>query len=251
MNKKLYNGIILVFLTLFVVSATMFVTKAAFNLLVTPLSGEPGDVVAVRTELSGDFEPLVSVGIGFGAEVIVTNEPVTLTATGAIITQTGLTANHPIKPGSFRWRTPYGALIFEIFDNGDGTLDDTTGFLASGIINYTSGFFSRTAQMGLTMPLEGSTLNYTTYENDVTPAAGVTTTGSGTFLATITVPSVANGSYTITAFDEVGNVGTVNFQVVGSDVIPEPLTVGAIVLLSSIAVMVSFYWLRKRSLPKV
>lgn len=105
--------------------------------------------------------------------------------------------------------------------------------------------------MGLNFGVTNNFVNYTTYDNDVTPAAGVTTTASGSFLEIITVPPVPNGTYTVTAIDEVGNVGTGTFQVTGSDIIPEPLTVGAIVLLSSTAMLASFYWLRKRTLPKI
>jgi hypothetical protein len=58
---------------------------------------------------------------------------------------------------------------------------------------------------------------------------------------------VPNGTYTITAIDETGNIATGNFFVEGSYVIPEPLTVEAIVLLSFTALIVSYYCLRKRS----
>jgi hypothetical protein len=50
--------------------------------------------------------------------------------------------------------------------------------------------------------------------------------------------------------DEAGNMATSDFAVVGSDFVPEALTVGAIVLLTSAAVVVSFYWLRKPSHTK-
>ena len=250
MNKKMNKGIILVILTLFVISATIGLSKAVISLLVTPLSGAPGDIVAVRSELSGEFEAQSTVGIGFGAEVEVLDEEPTVTDTGQGSyprTFTGFTANQPIKPGSFNWVVDVGGVPMEYYDKGDGTLGTYGGvILTDSIINYTSGFFSRTSTSGTNFQILGHEINYTTYENDVTPAAGATVSGSGVLITTITVPPVPNGTYTITAFDEVGNVGTVNFQVVGSDIIPEPLTVGAIVLLSSTALGVSFYWLRKR-----
>jgi hypothetical protein len=46
--------------------------------------------------------------------------------------------------------------------------------------------------------------------------------------------------------DEAGNMATSDFTTYGSDVVPEPLTVATIVLLSSAALVVSFYWLRKK-----
>jgi hypothetical protein len=51
--------------------------------------------------------------------------------------------------------------------------------------------------------------------------------------------------------DEAGNMATSDFAVVGSDFVPEALTVGAIVLLTSAAVVVSFYWLRKKPTNKI
>lgn len=240
------------FLALFVVLASLFAANAAPEIALTPTSGEPSSGVAVRgsTEMTGEFEPQSTVGIGFGAEVEVTQEAVTVTATGTN-TAEGYTEHTPIKPGTFKWSAPFLDSTMVVFDVGDGTLDDNVGFLSSGTINYTSGYFSRTIQMGLNFGVTNNFVNYTTYDNDVTPAAGVQVTSSGSFIATMTVPQVANGSYPVTAIDEAGNVGVANFQVVGSDIIPEPLTVGAIVLLSSTAMLVSFYCLRKRSSPKI
>jgi hypothetical protein len=190
---------------------------------------------------------LVSVGLGFGAEVEVTDESVTTEHPNSL-TWTGYTASVPIKPGSFHWTYLRGTLEVEVYDNGDGTLDDYAGFMSLGTIDYATGFFSRTSQTTSSIPISGDTLNYTTYESDVTSPEGETTSASGFLIATIIVPSVPNGTYTITAIDEMGDVGTGSFQVVGSDVIPEPLTVGAIVLLSSTAVIASFCWTRKRKL---
>lgn len=246
MNKKAYTDISLFFLTLFVVSAMVALSNAEINLLVTPLSDEPGNVVAVRSNLEGDlFEAQSTVGIGFGSEVEVIKEAVTVTGGGQGNPFKGNTANRPIKPGSFEWKFMINAIPVDIYDLGDGTLDDPAGFVTIGSVNYTSGAFSAvfSAQMTSTT---GNDVNYTTYELDVTPAVGVTVSGSGVLITTITVPQVDNGVYPITAIDEAGNIGTVNFQV-----IPEPLTIGAIVVLSSTAMLVSFYWLRKRSLPKV
>jgi len=243
MKKKMHKGIILAILTLLVISAIVFTVKAEFAINLSPLSGEPGDTIGVSS-LTGDFEPLTSVGIGFGEEVAVTGEAVT--PVGNMLHMEGMTANHPIKPGSFRWTYTVDTTSITIWDNGDGTLSGTFAMITASQINYTSGFFFRdTTQQG-EYTFSGHKLNYTTYELDVTPEDGATTTASGYLIETVTVPSVANGNYVITAIDEMGNVGVGTLQV-----IPEPLTVGAIVLLSSIAVIVSFYWTRKRTLPKV
>jgi hypothetical protein len=79
----------------------------------------------------------------------------------------------------------------------------------------------------------------------VTPAVGVPTDGSGAFTVDVTVPDIWNGTEPVTAVDELGNTATSDFVITGSDVVPEPLTIGAIVLLSSVALVVSFHFLRK------
>jgi hypothetical protein len=138
-----------------------------------------------------------------------------------------------------------GAVQLTATDNGDGTLNDPSGFMASGTINYTSGFFMRTMS-STTMEYTGDTFSYTTYEFDVAPD-GLGTNSSGMLSGNFTVPNIWNETHTVTVIDETGNIGTSDFTVVGSDFVPEALTIGAIVLLSSTAFIVSFYCLRKRS----
>jgi predicted secreted protein len=62
--------------------------------------------------------------------------------------------------------------------------------------------------------------NYTYYQYSVTPAAGVTTSATGTFQAAITVPSVFNGTHSVTAIDTEGNTATALLTVTGSAVKP-------------------------------
>ncbi len=241
MNKKLYTAIFLVCLALFVVSATVFVTKAAPEIVLSPTSGAPGDSIDVD---GTGFAVSTSAGIGFGPEVAVANEVVTVnhpTATNFY----GFTSKHPIKPSTFQWKYMRGAVQLTASDNGDGTLYDPSGFMASGTINYTTGFFNRT-MASTTMEYTDDTFSYTTYQFDVTPG-GLATSSSGAMTAQFTVPAIWNGTHTVTVIDEAGNVGASDFTVVGSDIIPEALTIGAIVLLSSTALVVSFYFLRKRS----
>jgi uncharacterized membrane protein YfhO len=78
----------------------------------------------------------------------------------------------------------------------------------------------------------------------VTPAAGVTTTGAGAFTASITVPTVADGNYVVTAVDTAGNKATQTLNVV-----PEGLTIGVMLTLSTIAVIISTRYFRKQ--PKI
>jgi hypothetical protein len=213
----------------------------------TPTTGEPGDPVDVE---GTDFAASASVGIGFGPEVDVTGELPTVTDNGEgsnprIIT--GYTANKPIKPGSFFWAVNFGqAEPTEYSDNGDGTLDSNSGPAFTGTINYTTGYFTQTSTSFTSFPASDIEIDYTTYEVDVTPS-GLATNSSGMLSGEITVPDIWNGTEPVTVIDDQGNVATSNFTIYGSDVVPEPLTIGAIVLLSSAALVVSFYCLRKRS----
>ncbi len=224
--------------------------KAASVIDLTPTTGEPGDLVDVE---GTDFAASSSVGIGFGPEVNVIDESATVTDNGAgsnprIIT--GYTADHPIKPGSFSWE--FQLDIFEVSqsDNGDGTLNNILGSAQiKGTINYTTGYFTYTATTLTTYAATDHKLNYTTYAFDVTPS-GLATNSSGGLSGEITVPAIWNGTEPVTVIDDQGNVATSDFTIYGSDVVPEPLTIGAIVLLSSAALVISFYWLRKRSHTK-
>jgi hypothetical protein len=249
MNKRCYVAIVLFFLTVFTVST--IITKAASQIVLTPTSGEPG--VSVHVE-SSEFAASKSVGIGFGAEVTVAGESETVTDTGVGSdprVMTGSTDKHPIKPGSFRWIENQGGQIIENVDNGNGTFSSNTGmgYASTNVINYTTGFFSSSTTLTIPTTILGSNLTYTTYEFDATPA-GLRTDSSGMLSGNFTVPDIWNGIHTVTVIDEAGNVATSDFTVVGSVFIPEALTVGAIVLLSSAAMVVSFNWLRKRSYTK-
>ncbi|MBN1358679.1 hypothetical protein JW988_07920 [Candidatus Bathyarchaeota archaeon] len=215
-----------------------------------PTTGEPGDLVGVE---GTDFAALSSVGIGFGPEVDVTGESPTVTDNGEgsnprIIT--GYTAKQPIKPGSFIWTIDFGqASPVEYSDNGDGTLESNSGPGFTGTINYTTGYFTQNSTSFTSFPATNPEIDYTTYEFDVTPV-GLATNSSGGFSGEITVPDIWNGTEPVTVIDDQGHVATSDFTIYGSDVVPEPLTIGAIVLLSSAALVISFYWLRKRSYIK-
>ena len=213
----------------------------------TPTTGEPGDPVGVE---GNGFAASSSVGVGFGPEVVITDESPTITDNGAgqnprIIT--GYTAKQPIKPGSFNWAINFEQTTpIEYSDNGDGTLDSSYGPAFTGTINYTTGYFTQTSTSFTGFAASDPELDYTTYEFDVTPS-GLATNSSGMLSGEITVPDIWNGTEPVTLIDDQGNVATSDFTIYGSDVVPEPLTIGAIVLLSSAALVVSFYCLRKRS----
>ena len=249
MNRKLFTVILEVSLSLLVVSTTIFVTRAAPDLVLTPTSGAPGDAIGVE---GTDFAASKTVAVAWGPPVEVINDPATVTKQGDLEFY-GTTSQHPIQPGSFKWTYLQDAMELYVDDNGDGTLHDPAGGrLSSGAINYTSGYFhcrmstsSRTYSAGK--------FSYTTYHFNSANSALPTlpTDSSGAFTANITVPDIWNGTETVTIIDEAGNIATSDFTVVGSDVVPESLTVGAIVLLTSTAIAVSLYWLRKKPTNKI
>jgi hypothetical protein len=83
--------------------------------------------------------------------------------------------------------------------------------------------------------------SYTYYQYNVTSYGQVTTTGSGTFSANFTVPTVTNGNYNVTAIESGGNIATATFTA-----IPEGWPFGAVLLLSSVAVAAGAWLFRKR-----
>jgi hypothetical protein len=241
-KKKVCTIAIMAFLTLSMVLAAIPMTSAATAAItLTPTAQCPGASVAVE---GTGFGATKAVGIGFGAEVAVTGEvvPVTGSGTGP---WSGILAYRPINPGSFSMTSNVGGVVSSYTDNGDGTLASTGTYFVSATINYVTGVFSRISTADLSGYDMTHTVSYTRYQNNTTPAAGVTTDASGSFTASITVPSVANGNYVVTAIDTQGNRATATLGV--DSAIPEGLTIGVMVLLSSVAVIVGSRYFRKRS----
>jgi hypothetical protein len=249
MNRKISVVFVLFLFAIFALST--IITKAESQIELMPTSGEPGDSVHVE---GSEFAASKSVVIGLGAEVAVTDESVTMTDTGLDSnprTISGNTAKHPIKPGSLRWQLDIGGFLAEYSDLGNGTFGAPIGYQPfTSVINYTSGFFSRTTTGMGVGEVMGSEVNYTTYDAGVT-LDGIRTDGSGVLSGNFTVPDdIWNGTHTVTVIDEAGNKATSEFTVYESDFVPEPFTVGAFVLLTSTAIVVSFYWLKKKPLIK-
>jgi hypothetical protein len=240
-KKKAYAIAIMAFLTLSLVLAAIPMASAAGAITLTPTAQAPLASVSVA---GTGFGATKAVGIGFGAEVTVTGESVSVTGSGTG-PWTGILAYHPIKPGSFSLMSDTSGVVSYYTDNGDGTLASTSTYFVSGTINYATGVFSRTSTTDLSSYTLIHTASYTRYQNNTTPAAGVTTLASGSFTASITVPSVANGNYNVTAIDTSGNRATATLGV--DSAIPEGLTFGVMMLLSSVAVVVGSRYFRKRS----
>lgn len=219
--------------------------SASGAITLTPTSQAPGASVTVG---GSGFNASKPVAIGFGAEVAASQTGMPFTGTGPG-PYSGFVSYWPVKPGSFVLTsdtTASGGQISTYTDNGDGTL---TGSFAGavGTINYTTGQWSRTSTVDLTGYTQVYSATYIRYEYNVTPAAGVNTTASGTFTAPITVPAVANGNYNVTAIDTLGDHAYATLIV--NSAIPEGLTIGVMVLVSTVAVVVSLFYFRKQ--PKI
>jgi len=249
MNRKIHTAFLLVYLALILVSATILEAKAAAAIVLNPTTGAPGTSV----DISGTgFAASKTVGIGWGPEGAIVNDPVTVTTVGTTEFY-GTTSQHPIKPGSFKYTYTQGSTELYFGDKGDGTLSDPAGGRMSfGTINYTSGYF-HCIMSSSTQTYYAGYFSYTTYYfNSINSTFPILPTdASGAMSVTLNVPQIWNGSETVWVIDEKGNVGSGNFTVVNSPVVPEPLTIGGVVLLSSAALIVSVYFLRKKPAPKV
>jgi hypothetical protein len=249
-KKKVITATITAFLVLSLALVSMVAAAGAITL--TPTTQVPGGSVTVD---GTGFGATKAVGIGLGAEVTVSAEvhPITNLVTtpdsdGYYGPFGGVTIHYPIKPGSVYIFYDVDGVTSDYTDDGDGTLTSSSAYAINPVVNYVNGSFNRKSTSdwsGFTAPV--AYINYTYYAYNVTPAAGVTTTGAGAFTASITVPSVANGAYTVTAIDTQGNKAVLPLNV--DSAVPEGLTIGVMVLLSSIAVIVSTRYFRKQ--PKI
>jgi hypothetical protein len=241
----------MLFLLVFAVSSV--IVRGATQVELTPTSGAPGDSIEVE---GTDFNATNAVGICLGPEVTVTGEVhdilnVSIGGPEVYGPFVANTLHYPIKPGSFSFQCDVSDVISDYFDNGDGTLNTESTYAVDPFVNYVTGEFGRSSNSPWDGYIVNYTASYTYYQFNVTPAAGVTTGPSGAFTVNFTVPDIWNGTEPLTVMDEAGNMATADFTTYGSAVVPEPLTIGAIVLLSSTALVVSFYWLKKKPTDKI
>ncbi len=251
MTRRVHVVFVLLCLSVLAVSS---VVRGASQVELTPTSGKPGDSIMVE---GTDFAATSKVGIGFAGEVTVTGEIHNITEVsvggpdvyGPFV---GITEHYPIKPGSFYFLCDVSGVTSEYFDDyGNGTLNTTSTYAVDPFVNYVTGEFGRSSNSPWDGYVVSFTASYTYYEFNATPATGITTDGSGAFTANFTVPDIWNSTAAVTVIDEQGNMAVTEFTVYGSDIVPEPLTIGAIVLLSSATLVVSFYWLRKKPTNKM
>src|SRR5512136_732760 len=184
--------------------------SAAGSITLTPNAQAPGATVTVAGTGFGAAKP---VGIGLGSEVNVTGEahPITnTTGTGPFTTTTN---RPPIKPGSFSFHcvvsSDTNVVESDYTDNGDGTLTTDSTYSVGHFVNYATGAFGRSTTSAWDTYTVVFTAKYTGYQYNVTPAGNPSTTATGIFTATITVPAgLANGNYNVTAIDTQGNKAT-------------------------------------------
>jgi hypothetical protein len=212
----------------------------AGSITLTPSTQAPGASVSVA---GTGFGSSTSVGIGFGAEVRVTGEDFHPITNGLGPHKYNFT-KVPIKPGTFvvHVNVNSGLSVYDVYDDGTGGLTSASSSITGGSINYATGeyaTYTRVDPSGFTIV---HTASYITYQYNMTPAARVNTTVSGSFTTNITVPSVANGNYNVTAIDSSGNMATAT----SFSIIPEVLPLGAVLLLSSMAVVAGSWYFRKR-----
>jgi hypothetical protein len=218
---------------------------AAGSITVTPSAQAPGGTVTVT---GSGFGASKAIGVGLGSEITVTGESHTPTGsgTGPWMTRTN---NYPIKPGSFSFHSNVvGSSETDFTDKGDGTMSTTSTYDAGSYLYYVNGSFGRSSTMDLSTSEIIFTAAYKCYQYNVTPPGTPSSSATGTFSVQITVPAgLANGNYNVTAIDAAGNTAVATLNV--SSTIPENLPFSLILLLTSVAIVASIWYFRKR--PKI
>ena len=258
-KMRMYAIATVTFLSVLILLAATPLASAAGAITLTPPMQDPGlDVTVDGTSFGAEKQ----VGIGIGAEVNVEAEEHILEGDELITDPVydedlgvdlfgpfGATANNlPIKPGSVTLvHFEVDGVVTDLWDFSppNGTLESESPYAFYPFVNYVNGSFGRQSTADFTDFIDVRVyITYTYYANNVTPAEGVTTTAAGAFSAEITVPTDINGDLTLTVVDTVGNIATSNLTVV-----PEGLTIGVMLLLSTVAVIVSMRYFRKQ--PKL
>ncbi len=209
--KKVFSTTIVFFLMLSMVLAatslfTPMVSAAAATITLSTSQGAAGSSVNIT---GTGFAANSAVGIGFGGEVA-NSETLSFSFSGSGPYTDILTLSKtPIKPGTLSFTSGTGG-GFSYTDDKAGNLVTLSPNFISGTISYATGQITQVT----TTPSNGFiTPTYTTYGNNVSPSAGITTSASGSFTAKITIPNVSNGNYTVTAISDQGNLATSTFTI--------------------------------------
>ena len=219
-EKKGCATIALAFLVCSVIAIPLPVANAAGTITLSATSATPGTSITVS---GAGFGATKAVGIGFGSELDVINE--TMSVTGpfdvAIGPYTGFASYFPIKPGTFQMSININSAPTWSAPSTDfgknGSLNDPLNISRNGTINYVTGQYTRFHNVPVSSTIRIVHLvNYTRYQYNLTSASGVTTNSSGSFTTNIVVPNTSNGTYTVTAIDANGNIATNTLTVIGS-----------------------------------
>jgi hypothetical protein len=242
-SKKSYVIAAIVLAFALTLIAVPFASAATMTL--APSTAAAGSTVTVT---GTGFGASKAIGIGVGAEVVVTGEVHNIPSPAGTGPFTAIMNHYPIKPGSFSFHcvvtSDTNAVESDYTDNGDGTVTSSSQYALNPFVNYVTGAFGRSTSSAWDGYTVVFTANYTYYQYNVTPAAGVTTTGAGGFTAPIIVPSVSAATYSVTAIDTSGNKAVSPFTV--TTVVPEGMSIGIILVASIVAVIVGTRCFRKR-----
>ncbi|MCW4000949.1 MAG: hypothetical protein NWE93_11990 [Candidatus Bathyarchaeota archaeon] len=244
-KNKLYTTIVTAILAFSIMLAFSPMANAAGTINLDPAKQTAGSSVTVT---GSGFAATAPVAIVMGTEVTVINEVHNIPAPTGTGPFTASTNHGSIKPGSFSFHcvvsSDSSVVESDYTDNGDGTLTSSSTYALNPFVDYVTGAFGRSTTSAWDGYTVVFTANYTYYTYSVTPVAGVTTSGSGAFSTSVTIPSaMPQGTTTVTAFDNKGNRGTATLNV---DVIPEGFSIGFVVALSATAVVVGTHFLRKQ-----
>ena len=250
-TKKVLKRMNMVGLSSLLILATILTaippSSAAGSITLTPSSTSPGSSVMVT---GTGFAPNAAIAIAFGAEVAFTGESTEPVGVG-LGPHTVTVAHRPIKPGTYVMNVNVnnGLSVYDIVDSSStGVLTTTATSISSATINYATGKYTSYTTVDPSSFTIIHTSRYTSYQNNVTPSAGVTTSADGSFSASIIVPSVDNGTYTLTAISANGNFAISSLSV-NDPPVPEGFSAGLLMLLSVVAVLFGSIYFKK--LPKV
>jgi hypothetical protein len=250
LRKESYAKFIIAFITLSAILLVIpIISAAAASITLNPSNQAALASVSVT---GTNFGATKAVGIGLGQEVVVTGEAHSLSSPTGTGPFTVLVNHYPIKPGSFSFHcvvsSDTNVVESDYTDNGDGTLASSSTYSVSPFVNYVTGAFGRSSTSDWSGYTVVFTASYTYYQYTVTPATGTTTDAAGGFAASITVPNVASGTYSVTALDTQGNKAVTSLTV--STAVPEVFSPVLVVLLS-VATVAGAYYLGKKQKPRI
>jgi hypothetical protein len=241
-KTKSYATITTGILLFLIMLALIPMANCAGSITLTPATQAQSNTVTVT---GTGFTASQPVSILMGTEIAVVNESHPIPSPAGTGPFTAYANHGSIKPGSFYFHCSVGSdtnvVESDYYDNGDGTLTSSSEYALNPFVNYVTGAFGRSTTSAWDTYTVVFTTSYTYYQYNLTRT---TATSTGTISATFTVPANAtNGNIVVTAFDAKGIKGTATLTI--SSAVPEGLSTGIVVVLSTAAIVASTYFLRK------